>query len=213
MGLVSLLFGNPVLFFVVAVFLLYSIILHEVAHGWAAYLFGDNTAVRFGRLRLNPIAHLDPIGTAMLFLAGFGWAKPVPVDYDTLRRNRYALFFVALAGCAVNISIAIIAVFLLNTGFINNDSYLAAALAIVAKINIVLGAFNLLPIPPLDGSKIVMSFLPESAQDHFAKIEPYGFFILIFLLFTGILNPLVTFMQRVIYSLIARIAVFFPHIG
>lgn len=102
MGLISLLFSNPRLFIVLAVLLLYSVIAHEVAHGWVAHLFGDDTALRYGRLTLNPASHLDPIGTLMLFLVGFGWARPVPVDYYRLRDFRLGLIFVSLAGCKTN---------------------------------------------------------------------------------------------------------------
>jgi len=203
MGLLSLLFSSPILFIALAVLLLYSIIAHEVAHGWVAYLFGDDTAMRYGRLTLNPASHLDPIGTLMLFLVGFGWAKPVPINYYRLKNARFGLFSVALAGCAANVLIAIIAIFLLQLEIVKPNSILAVILPIVARINIILGAFNLIPIPPLDGSKILMSFLPEEAQNNFARLEPYGFFILVFLLFTGLLNPLIAFMQNLVYGLIA----------
>ncbi|MDP3732789.1 MAG: site-2 protease family protein [Candidatus Omnitrophota bacterium] len=203
MGLLSLLFSSPILFIVLAVLLLYSIIAHEVAHGWVAYLFGDDTAMRYGRLTPNPTSHLDPIGTLMLFLVGFGWAKPVPINYYRLKNARFGLFSVALAGCAANILIAIIAIFLLQLEIVKPNSILAVTLPIVARINIILGAFNLIPIPPLDGSKILMSFLPEEAHNNLARLEPYGFFILVFLLFTGLLNPLIAFMQNLVYGLIA----------
>jgi Zn-dependent protease len=203
MGLISLLISNPVLFAVLAFLLLYSIIAHEVAHGWVAHLFGDDTALRYGRLTLNPLSHLDPIGALLLFLVGFGWAKPVPVDYYALKRTRLAFFSVALAGCAANILIAIIALFLLQFKYINSNLVLSAVLPIVVNINIILGSFNLIPIPPLDGSKILMSFLPQDAQESLARIEPYGFFILVALLFTGLLNPLIAFMQNLIYGLIS----------
>lgn len=202
MGLISLLFSNPVLFILLAFILLYSIIFHEVAHGWVARLFGDDTAWRYGRLTLNPISHIDPIGTLMLFFVGFGWAKPVPVDYYRLKNTRFGLFSVALAGCAINILIAIIALFLLQFSTISSNPAFSIILPIVVKINIILGSFNLIPIPPLDGSKIVMSFLPEDAQEYLHRLEPYGFFILAFLLYTGLLNPLISFMQSLIYSLI-----------
>lgn len=205
MGLISLLFSNPALFIILAVVLLYSVIFHEVAHGWVAHLFGDDTAIRYGRLTLNPASHLDPIGTLMLFLAGFGWAKPVPVDYHSLKNTRFGFFIVALAGCATNIFIAIIALILLQFGVVNTNSVFSTILPIVLRINIILGAFNLIPIPPLDGSKILMSFLPYQAQENLAKLEPYGFFILVFLLFTGLLNPLITLMQNLIYGLIAML--------
>lgn len=202
MGLISLLFSNPALFVILAVILLYSVIFHEVAHGWVASLFGDDTARRYGRLTLNPVSHIDPLGSLMLFLVGFGWAKPVPVDYYRLKNTRLGLFCVALAGCFTNIIIATIVILLFQLGIINNNSLLAATLPIIAKINIILGAFNLIPIPPLDGSKILMSFLPEGAQYKLARLEPYGFFILIFLLFSGLLNPVILFMENLIYSMI-----------
>jgi len=203
MGLIPLLLSNPALFIVLAFILLYSVILHEVAHGWIAHLFGDDTALNYGRLTLNPASHLDPIGTLMLFLVGFGWARPVPVDYASFSNRRFGLFSVALAGCATNILIAIIALFLLHSDFVNANSALSAILPVVVRINIILGAFNLIPIPPLDGSKILMSFLPYEAQESLAMLEPYGFFILVFLLFTGLLNPTIAFMQGLIYSLIS----------
>ena len=202
MGLLSLLFSNPGLFIVLAILLLYSVIAHEVAHGWIAYLFGDETARRYGRLTLNPAAHLDPTGTIMLFVVGFGWARPVPVDYYRLRNSRFGMMSVALAGCATNILIATIAIFLLQLPSISTSRTFLTMLTILARINIILGAFNLIPVPPLDGSKILMSFLPDDAQRSFARIEPYGFFILAFLLFTGLLNPVIRFMENLIYGFI-----------
>lgn len=202
MGLISLLFSNPVLFFALAVLLLYSVIAHEVAHGFTAYLFGDDTAKRSGRLSLNPIMHIDPVGLLMLFVAGFGWAKPVPVDYYSLKRSRAALICVSLSGCLTNILIAIIALFFIQFQNTADNRGLYVLLGILVRINIILGAFNLIPIPPLDGSKVLMAFLPHDAQTNLARIEPYGFFILIFLLFTGMLNPLINFMQGMVYGLI-----------
>lgn len=203
MGLLSLLFSNPALFIILAFVLLYSVIFHEVAHGWAALLFGDRTAQMHGRLTLNPASHIDPIGTIMLFLVGFGWAKPVPVNYYNLSNSRLGLFCVSLAGCFTNILIAIIALILFQFNFINSHPVYSVIFPIVIKVNIILGAFNLIPIPPLDGSKILMSFLPYQAQEKMARIEPYGFFILAFLLFTGILTPVIVFMQGLIYGLIS----------
>lgn len=203
MGLTSLLFSNPSQFAVLVVLLLYSIILHEIAHGWAAYFFGDNTAMYSGRLTLNPVPHIDPVGALMLFFVGFGWAKPVPVNYYNLKNFRLGLFSVALAGCATNILIAIIALALLQFKIFALNEALSSILMIVVRINIILGAFNLIPIPPLDGSKILMSFLPQDAQEALARLEPFGFYILIFLLFTGLLNPLIGFMQSLIFGLIS----------
>lgn len=209
MGLIALLFSNPGLFIVLAVLLLYSVIAHEVAHGLVASFFGDETARRHGRLTLNPIAHLDPIGTIMLFIVGFGWARPVPVNYYRLRNSRFGLMSVALAGCATNILIATIALFLLQFPSINTRQIFSTILTILARINIILGSFNLIPVPPLDGSKILMSFLPDDAQQSLARIEPYGFFILAFFLFTGLLNPIINFMQDLIYGFISLILGFF----
>ena len=205
MGLTALLFSNPALFFLLAFILLYSVIFHEIAHGWVALRFGDDTALRHKRLTLNPAPHLDLIGTLMLFIVGFGWAKPVPVDYNKLKNTRFALFSVALAGSATNIFIATIALFLLQFDTFSANVAFSTVLPIVVKINIILGAFNLIPIPPLDGSKILMSFLPENAQEKLARLEPYGFYILAFLLLTGLLNPLITIMQNLIYGLIAMV--------
>lgn len=205
MGLISLLFSNPVLFIVLAVLLLYSVIAHEVAHGVVAHWFGDDTALRYGRLTLNPASHLDPIGTLMLFLVGFGWARPVPVNYYNLRNSRFGLFSVALAGCATNIILATIALVLLQFDGVNANSAFSVMLNIVVRINIMLGAFNLIPIPPLDGSKILMSMLPFTAQEKLARLEPYGFFILVLLLFTGLLNPVISLVQYLIYGLVALI--------
>ncbi len=209
MGLVSLLFSDPVLFILLAFILLYSVIAHEVAHGMVAYLFGDDTARRYGRLTLNPLPHLDPVGTLMLFVAGFGWARPVPVNYNNLRYSRPALLCVSLAGCVTNILIAILALLLLQSGVIRHQSVLSAMLPIVVRINIILGAFNLIPIPPLDGSKILMGFLPVKAQEVFSRLEPYGFFILVALLYTGLLDPVIEFMQKLIITFIAVLFGFF----
>ncbi|MBU2258174.1 MAG: site-2 protease family protein, partial [Candidatus Omnitrophica bacterium] len=142
MGLISLLFSNPGFFIILAGTLLYSVILHEVAHGWVAHLFGDDTAIHYGRLTLNPASHIDPVGTLMLFLVGFGWARPVPVDYSKFSNTRFGLFCVALAGCLTNILIAIAALILLQLRVINTNPVLSAILPIVVKINIILGAFN-----------------------------------------------------------------------
>jgi Zn-dependent protease len=190
-------------FIALVVLLLYSVIAHEVAHGWVAYLFGDDTARRYGRLTLNPVSHIDLIGALMLFIVGFGWAKPVPVNYYNLKNSRFAIMSVALAGCTANILIAVGALFLLQFETISASTFYYSMLNIVARINIILGAFNLIPIPPLDGSKVLMSFLPQDAQQQLAKLEPYGFFILAILLFTGRLNPVIGFMQNLIYGFIS----------
>ncbi|MBL7072075.1 MAG: site-2 protease family protein [Candidatus Omnitrophica bacterium] len=202
MGLLSLLLRDPIAFFLLVPLLLYSVIAHEVAHGWIASLFGDNTAKSYGRLSLNPKSHLDPMGTLALFLIGFGWAKPVPVDYRNLGSSRRVIVAVSLAGCVTNILIATIALFLLHFYPFRANHFFAPVLLITAKINIVLGSFNLIPIPPLDGSRVLMAFLPYDAKYKLARLEPYGFFIIVILLWTGILSPVITFVQNLILGLI-----------
>lgn len=205
MGLLSLFFRDPISFLILAVFLLYSVIAHEIAHGWVAYLFGDNTAKHSGRLSFNPALHLDPMGTLALFIVGFGWARPVPVNFAALKNFRFGLICVSLAGCLTNILIATVALILLQSQIIRANTLLVTIFLTVARINIILGAFNLIPIPPLDGSKILMGFLPKNAQWQLAKLEPYGFFILILLLFTGLLNPVIIVVQKIILTLISPI--------
>lgn len=202
MGLLPLLFRDPIMFFLLIPLLLYSVIAHEVAHGWAALLFGDNTARYSGRLSFNPKSHIDPLGTLALFLVGFGWARPVPVDYRNLGSSRRAIIAVSMAGCLTNILIATLAIFLLQFRIFQANHFFASALLITARINIILGAFNLIPIPPLDGSRVLMEFLPFNAKYQLARLEPYGFFIIVILLWTGILSPVITFIQSLILGLI-----------
>ncbi|OGW76109.1 MAG: hypothetical protein A2Z72_01880 [Omnitrophica bacterium RBG_13_46_9] len=203
--MITLLFRDPIAFLLLAVPLLYSVIAHEVAHGWVAYFFGDDTAKSSGRLSLNPALHLDLIGTIALFIVGFGWAKPVPVNYGRLKNFRLGLIFVSLAGCMTNIFIATAAIFLLRLHAAAARPFIATVLLTVAKINIVLGAFNLIPIPPLDGSKILMGFLPSEGQRSLARLEPYGFPILLILIFTGFLDPMIIFVQRLILGFISML--------
>lgn len=198
-------FEHPLMFLILVVALLYSVIAHEVAHGLVALLFGDDTAKTAGRLTLNPIPHLDPVGAIMLFLVGFGWAKPVPVNYYRLKARRVGLVSVALAGCMTNFLIAITALFFLQSQFVRPESILTVFLSIVVRINIILGVFNLIPIPPLDGSKILMGFLSKENQRSFSKLEPYGILLLIILLVTGALNPVILFMQKWIYGLFSAL--------
>ncbi len=201
MGLLNLLIKDPLTFAIVAVSLLYSIIIHELAHGWVADRMGDSTARWMGRLTLNPLKHLDPIGTIMLFIVGFGWARPVPVNFGNLRHFRKGLFFVSAAGITANAILAFIAILLLRLLSPESES-VKLLLYFTAQINIMLAAFNLIPIPPLDGSKILMAFLSEKAQYAMARIEPYGMFIIIGLLFLGVLDPLINFFRWVILSIV-----------
>jgi Zn-dependent protease len=202
MGLLNLLLKDPLTFVLVAVPLLYSIILHELAHGWVAWRMGDQTARLQGRLSLNPLRHLDPVGTLMLFLFGFGWAKPVPVNFENLRDLRKGLIFVSSAGIVANMLLAFTA-FLLNHLLSPSPSgILAPVLYYSAQIYIMLAAFNLIPIPPLDGSKIFMGFASTKFQYLLLRLEPYGFFIIIGLLYLGALDPLIDFSRWCILALI-----------
>jgi Zn-dependent protease len=206
MGLLKLLTRDPLAFALVAIPLLFSVIIHEVAHGWVAYRMGDSTAKWSGRLSLNPLKHLDPIGTLMLFLAGFGWAKPVPVDFNNLSDRRKGLVFVSSAGILANILFAFVALLFFR---LFSTLFPAANLILVYKvcqsvayINITLAALNLIPIPPLDGSKILMGILWERTPDFLFRLEPYGFFIIIGFLFLGILDPMIGFFGWIIMTLI-----------
>jgi Zn-dependent protease len=206
MGLLKLLTQDPLTFALVAIPLLFSIIIHEVAHGWVAYRMGDSTAKWSGRLTFNPLSHLDPIGTLMLFLAGFGWAKPVPVNFNNLSDKRKGVILVSSAGILANILLAFVAQLFIRL-FSGSSSGIAVILVykvcyIVSYINITLAALNLIPIPPLDGSKILMGILWEKTPYFLTRLEPYGFFIIIGFLFLGILDPLIGFFGWVIGTLI-----------
>jgi Zn-dependent protease len=196
--------------------ILFAITLHEAAHGYVARHFGDMTAYQAGRISLNPIRHIDMIGTILLPLLTlsmggilFGWAKPVPVNFAALRRPKQDMLWVAIAGPASNLVMALGWAFLYKLGMTFPENYFAAPLLGMAKIgieiNIVLMALNLLPLPPLDGGRVAVSLLPHRQAFQLAKIEPYGMFILILLAFTSVLNlmlsPLVNFAFKLIVSL------------
>jgi Zn-dependent protease len=171
---------------------LLAITLHEVAHGWVAERFGDPTARLLGRLTLNPFKHLDPIGTLLLFLIGFGLARPVPVNPGNLRDPRRNMLWVALGGPMANLGLALLsALALRGLGYLQGG---AGALAMIVDplilmaafslyINAVLMVINLMPVPPLDGGRVLIGLLPEKAAVTVARIEPFGFFIVIFLFF------------------------------
>jgi Zn-dependent protease len=202
MGLLRLLLHDPLTFMLLAIPLLYSIIIHELAHGWVAYKMGDPTAKLLGRLSLNPLKHLEPIGTLMLFVVGFGWAKPVPVNFSNLRGSRTAVVFVSAAGIVANTLLAFTA-FLLNRLLSPFPSgVLAQILFYTAQVNIMLAAFNLIPIPPLDGSKILMGVTSGAFQRFLIGLERYGFFIIIGLLYLGVLDPLIAFFRWMLLMLI-----------
>ncbi len=200
MGLLKLLMKDPLAFAFVAIPLLFSVIIHEVAHGWVAYRMGDPTAKWSGRLTFNPLKHLDPIGTLMLFLVGFGWARPVPVNFNNIPDMRKGLIFVSSAGILANILFAFFAKLFIRV-FSESFSGTAFLLDYVVQINLTLAALNLIPIPPLDGSKILMGIVSRRTQYFLARLEPYGFFIIIGLLYLGILDPLIGFFRWMIVML------------
>jgi len=202
MGLLNLLLKDPLGFIIIAIPLLYSIIFHELAHGWVAYRMGDPTAKSLGRLSLNPLKHLDPMGTIMLFIFGFGWAKPVPVNLNQLHDKRKGMILVSAAGVITNMLLAFSALFLLRLLSLSPSSISAELLYYFARINIILAAFNLIPLPPLDGSKILMGFASPGVQNFLFRLERYGFFIIIALLYLGVLDPVIRFFEWMILSII-----------
>ena len=203
MGLLNLLLNNPLAFILIAIPLMYAIIFHELAHGWVAYRMGDSTAKHLGRLSLNPLKHLDPMGTIMLFIFGFGWAKPVPVNFSNIRDYRKGMILVSSAGIIANMILAFMALFLYSLLSPSESSMPGLLLYSFAKINIILAAFNLIPIPPLDGSKILMGFAPPNVQAYLLRLERFGFFIIIGLLYIGVLDPVIDFLQRIILVVIS----------
>ena len=168
--------------------LVVAIVFHEVAHGWVAYMFGDMTAKNAGRLTLNPLRHVDPVGTVILptILAvtgapPFGWAKPVPVRSDRLRNPRVQMMLVALAGPGTNFVLAGIGALLWAIGIVQGDM-LQTMLLVFIWVNVILGLFNLLPIPPFDGGHVVEGLLPRPLAVHYAKLSRFGLPILVVLL-------------------------------
>ncbi|OPY01653.1 MAG: Peptidase family M50 [Syntrophorhabdus sp. PtaB.Bin047] len=202
MGLIQLLFRDPLTFLLLVIPLLYSIIIHELAHGWVADRMGDPTAKWLGRLTLNPMKHLDPFGTIALLIFGFGWAKPVPVNFLNLRDLRKGMIFVSAAGITANTILAFIAFLLMRLTQDYDLGSLHTMLYFTARVNIMLAAFNLIPIPPLDGSKILMGFLPGELRYQLERLEPFGMFIILGLLYLGVLNPVISLFQSIIISII-----------
>ncbi|MEO0314456.1 MAG: hypothetical protein RI928_912 [Pseudomonadota bacterium] len=177
---------------------IFAITLHEAAHAYAAKYFGDLTAFSQGRMSLNPVRHIDPLGTIVIPLVLallsspfiFGYAKPVPVDFSRLRNPKKQMAWVALAGPLANLVMAflwMVSYFVLQSIGVNEEFFLEMAEAGV-KINLILFAFNLFPLPPLDGGRIMTSILPNRYAFRFARIEPYGFFIVLGLMMLNLLN-------------------------
>ena len=178
---------------------LFAITIHEAAHGYAARHFGDNTAAMMGRITLNPIKHIDPVGTILMPLvlyfatSGaflFGYAKPVPVRFDHLRHPKRDMIWVALAGPASNFVQAILwaALLLILLGAGVNERFFIAMCRAGIMVNLVMWAFNLFPVPPLDGGRILVGLLPWKQAQWVARIEPYGFFIVMALVIAGVIG-------------------------
>jgi len=205
-----------------AIPVLFAITLHEVAHGWAARCFGDRTAEMLGRLSLNPLRHIDPIGTVLvpglLLVAGgplFGWAKAVPVATGALRHPRRAMILVALAGPAANLLMAaawcaVLGAIMRVNGNVTLDFWIASMAQAGILTNVILAVFNLLPIPPLDGGRVLAGLLPPRLSARLERIEPAGLMIVlalsVFGLFGWLFDPARRMVGGVIYALMSPAA-------
>ena len=184
--------------------------IHEYAHAFAAYKLGDNTARYMGRLTLNPLAHIDWIGAACILFFGFGWAKPVPINSRYFKRGKTDVAITAFAGPLSNLIVAFLSVFLMFLtvallSWFNYIGYITAFFYYVAIINIHLAVFNLIPIPPLDGSKILAAVLPNNIYYKIMQYERYVYIVLIVLLYTGILSGPLSNVSNAIYSAFCRL--------
>ena len=194
---------------------LLAITVHEAAHGWVAKKLGDPTAMMMGRLTFNPIKHIDPIGTVvvpvvMMLVSGFifGWAKPVPVTWENLKNPKRDMALVAIAGPFSNLLMAILWALIMKLGFVISTSMPSLALPLIymggagIAINAILMLLNLLPIPPLDGGRVLAGLLPGPWAWKLSRIEPYGLFILVALLVTGMLGTILGPPMRLFESLL-----------
>jgi Zn-dependent protease len=208
---------------VFAIPVIFAITLHEAAHGYVARFFGDMTAAAAGRITANPIKHIDPVGTILVplvilltskLLGGgailFGWAKPVPVNFARLRRPKQDMLWVAAAGPGINFVMAVFWALMIQLGHALGSGFASAPLILMGAagvfINVILMALNLIPLPPLDGGRIAVSLLPLKQAMQFARIEPYGLFILLGLLFTGILGIILWPLISLFIGLIALVS-------
>ena len=198
-----------------AIPIIFAITVHEAAHGYAARYFGDMTAHYLGRITLNPLKHIDPVGTIILpaltvMLGGilFGWAKPVPVNFSNLRNPKKNMMWVALAGPLSNLLMAIFWTFIYARIQLFPDSsiFFLQVMALAGiQINLILMVLNMLPIPPLDGGRVAVSLLPYPWSSYIENLERYGLFIIIFLLFSGvlgsILSPIINISKSIIFTI------------
>lgn len=185
--------------------LLLALTLHELAHGYVAYRLGDPTAKQHGRLSLNPLKHLDPLGLLALWLVGFGWAKPVPVNPMYFKGDRRrGMFLVGLAGPVTNFVLALISGFVLSLVPLGSV-ILYNIIMLTFVYNVFLGVFNLLPIPPLDGSKVLAYLLPQRAAYSYSQVEQYGPVVLILLIFSGGLHRILAPLTNAVFQLIITI--------
>ncbi|MFH1239212.1 MAG: site-2 protease family protein [bacterium] len=204
MEIQNLIIALPVLFF--------AIVIHEFAHGWMAGRCGDLTARQMGRLTLNPLAHIDPMGTVLLpiFLVMikspilFGWAKPVPINPLNFRNPKRDIIWVGLAGPLTNLMVALICSLILRLPFLGlaQFPYILLILEMGVFINLIFAVFNLIPVPPLDGSRILVGLLPHQLAYKFSRLDQYGFIILIALLYLGIINFILGIVVTPLYNLL-----------
>lgn len=179
-----------------AIALIISISIHEFGHAYAAHKLGDDTAKNAGRMTLNPIKHMDPIGLLFMVVFKFGWAKGVPINSMNFKNRKADTIVVSLAGVTLNFALAMLCSFLISKDFVYNYQWLPILLLELIWYNTMLGVFNLVPLPPLDGSKVVASLLPSKLEYYFYKYEKYFYFVLVLLVVTGgvnkIIGPIIT---------------------